>query len=132
MKKHIIVRLSIIFLIFSAVIVTGVNIMLLGTTSSTFFPASNFFVVAFFWLYRCFDSFPMLVISLILYLILIICFVRNMLGKQTRALVSGIYILDLIGVIYLLAATQGVEYSLSLVMDVYVLLFYPTILRNTV
>lgn len=121
MKRYSIIKFSIAFLISSTVFSTTINILLLGTTDRTFFPVANFFIVALLWLFRGFGSLLTLAIGLILYFCLVICLIRLLLKKPVRTLLISIYVLDMVGVLYLLVNRQGADHAISLLWDICIL-----------
>ena len=123
MRKKNMILLIVAGIIICSIVMTGINILLLGTAGQLFYPAANSIIVMLFWFYRAFGSLPSLIVVSVLYLILIICFIWIIRRKPIYVPLMSIYILDMIGALYLLANGRGLDHILSIIIDVMVLFF---------
>lgn len=101
-----------------SLLITGLNVVLLGTTTRLFFPTANYLAVAFIWLYRGFDSVLALGLGIFIISILLLTFVKLIIHKKAFWGMVGIYMLDLVATIYLLVNSLDLLYSLSLIIDI--------------
>jgi len=86
------------------IISTCINIFTIGVTQTLFFPASNFLVIMFTWIYRVFDYLPCFVLGCILLLLLFSCFMMLLISRKKAVpfILTCIYGIDVL-VIALLA-----------------------------
>lgn len=121
MKLNSITKLLSVLIGYS-LLITSLNVMMLGTINPTFFPTANYFVIALVWLYRGFDSLLALGLGVLIMSILLVSFIKLIIHKKVFLFVTGIYLLDLVATIYLLANGWELLYALSVITDVIVAL----------
>lgn len=100
-----------------SLLITSLNAVVLGKTNPTFFPTANYFVIAFVWIYRGFDSVLALGLGIVLMCVLLLSFIKLILHKNISLITIAVYLLDIVATIYLLANGFGEQYAVSIFFD---------------